>query len=75
MKSAHLAAEPHLTRWGDRLDTSASDLDSIAGSARWSSDSPRSRALVQSTYAHLAAGTPLWLQGGEFVLADGPITL
>jgi len=75
MKSAHLAAEPHLARWLDRLDTSASDVGTIAGSARWSSDSARSRALVQSTYGHLAVGTPLWLQDGEFVLADGPIAV
>ncbi len=75
MKSAHLAAKPHLDRWRDRMDSSLSDLTSIAESARWVSDPSRSRALVTSTYGHLAAGTPLWVEGVEFVAAEGPIAV
>lgn len=74
MKSAHLAAEPHVHRWRDRLETAPADLASIATTARWVSDPARSRALIRSTYGHLAAGTPLWVRGSEFAEASGPIS-
>ena len=65
-KSDHLVATAHLTRWQTRLDVRGADLAHIAASTGWGSDLTRSRALVTDTYAHLAAGTPLWVQGSEF---------
>jgi hypothetical protein len=29
--------------------------------------------LVQSTYEHLAPGTPLWIQGNQFMESAGPL--
>ena len=51
------------------------ELIAIAEDSRWISDRERSAALVTSTYQHIAAGTPLWSRGREFVLASGPIDI
>jgi len=72
-KSDHLVAATHLDRWLTRLETHAATLADVAVRARWSSDHRRSTALVRSTYAHVAAGTPLWRHGTDFDLAAGPI--
>ena len=72
-KSDHLAAGEHLTRWRDRVDARAADLAGIAERHRWLSDHQRTTALVQTTYSHVSAGTPLWRHGREFVIAAGPI--
>lgn len=74
-KSDHLAAGEHLGRWSDRVTRHADDLSELADRSSWMSDSGRSLGLVTSTYAHLAAGTPLWLRGREFVEAPGPLTI
>ncbi|MTA11300.1 MAG: hypothetical protein F2534_01735 [Actinobacteria bacterium] len=71
-KSDHLAATAHLQRWRQRLELHQLDLAEIAGEARWTSSLDRSRALVQTTYQHLASGTPLWLRGHDFEFASGP---
>lgn len=71
-KSDHLAATCHLQRWRQRLDLHHLDLAELAGEARWTSSRDRSSALAQTTYGHLAPGTPLWLQGQAFEFATGP---
>ena len=42
----------------------------LADSVRWETDPRRSVALMRSTYAHLPAGTPLWLRADEFTDDD-----
>ncbi len=71
-KSDHLAGTAHLQRWRARLDNRPGELATIADAARWSSAPARSRALAQTTYQHLAPGTPLWVRGKDFELASGP---
>ena len=71
-KSDHVAATAHLARWRLRLETAAGPLRDVAERHRWPTDPTRTWALTQSTYTHLAPGTPLWLHGREFELADGP---
>jgi hypothetical protein len=72
-KRDHLVAPRHLTGWRDHIDTNAGHLAASAISIRWPSDPNRSVALVRSTYAHVATGTPLWRHGVDFELASGPI--
>ncbi|MGE0306862.1 MAG: HNH endonuclease [Acidimicrobiia bacterium] len=72
-KSDHLAATEHLVRWRVRLEMRSADLSTIAHDHRWLSSPDRSGALVQTTYAHVALGTPLWLRGKEFEIASGPM--
>jgi 5-methylcytosine-specific restriction endonuclease McrA len=72
-KSDHLAAPMHLDRWVDRCLARERDLRGLADETRWRSDSTRSRALVRSTYGHVAPGTPLWVGGKDFVEAEGPV--
>jgi 5-methylcytosine-specific restriction endonuclease McrA len=71
-KSDHLAALEHIDQWADRSRHQSGLLAAIAGDARWPSDARRSAALVRSTYGHIAAGTPLWVVGNDFVEAAGP---
>lgn len=71
-KSNHLAATEHLARWRARLLTATPDLAAIALATNWPSDANRTGALVQTTYSHMVAGTPLWRLGKEFELATGP---
>jgi hypothetical protein len=72
-KSDHLAAAGHLARLRDRRDRHAEDLVQLGVDARWTSDPQRTNGLITSTYAHVAAGTPLWVHGSGFDLATGPI--
>lgn len=72
-KSDHLAAVGHLARLEDRRDRRADDLVQLGVDARWTSDPQRTNGLITSTYAHVAAGTPLWVHGSRFDLATGPI--
>jgi hypothetical protein len=74
-KSDHLAGPVHLRSWMQRLERRAADLGELADATRWMSDPGRSRALVQSTYEHLAPGTPLWIHGAAFMEAAGPLAL
>jgi hypothetical protein len=74
-KSDHLVTVEHLYHWMKHRETYAAQLAASAVAARWSSDPGRSLALVRSTYAHLARGTPLWRHGEQFDLADGPISV
>jgi hypothetical protein len=71
-KSDHLPWSSHVDRWVDRLRSDRDTLAGIAGASGWTSDLQRSRALVRTTYLHVARGTPLWVRGKEFVEADGP---
>ena len=71
-KSDHLAATAHLTRWRLRIETLSPSLADLAAHHRWPSDKDRTWALAQSTYAHIAPGTPLWVRGNSFELAPGP---
>lgn len=71
-KSDHLVAPAHLARWMERV-AMAADLAAIARECRWESEPGRTRALVRTTYGHLAAGTPLWVRAKEFVEAPGPL--
>ncbi len=71
-KSDHLAATGHLTRWRNRLADHGNELTDIAVRCSWTSSPQRSAALAQTTYRHLAAGTPLWLHDREFEFATGP---
>jgi hypothetical protein len=72
-KSDHLAATTHLARWRLRLETTKHDLASAAEHHRWPSSPDRTWALVKSQYTHIAKGTPLWLHGRDFEIAEGPI--
>jgi hypothetical protein len=74
-KSDHLVAAQHLDHWADHVRSYAARLAASATAARWSSNPTRSLALVRSTYAHVAPGTPLWRHGADFDLAMGPIQL
>ena len=74
-KSDHLAAADHLNRWAVRMDRHADDLTQLGADARWTSDPARTRGLIANTYAHIAAGTPLWIHGSRFELATAPIHL
>jgi 5-methylcytosine-specific restriction endonuclease McrA len=74
-KSDHLGAVAHLDRWAARLDENSSDLSDIASLAGWRSDLLRSRALVDTTYSHLAPGTPLWVHDATFEIAAGPVNV
>lgn len=69
-KRDYLPALAHVERWADRLTHHGSDLATIGSTASWESDAHRSLALVRSCYAHLPAGTPLWLQGDRFTDDD-----
>ena len=72
LKSNHLAATEHLVRWRTRLTLKVEQLHDIAARTDWPSNLDRTRSLVQTTYSHMVAGTPLWLRGNEFELATGP---
>ncbi len=72
-KSDHLCSRRHLDRWLGRLTNGQATLAEIAQTTRWPSDPKRSISLVKSTYEHIAAGTPLWVLGKDFVEADGPL--
>jgi 5-methylcytosine-specific restriction endonuclease McrA len=72
-KSDHLAAPEHLDRWADRSQRHGHDLIDLARAARWPTEPGRSVALVRSTYGHVPAGTPLWVQERTFLPATGPI--
>jgi hypothetical protein len=74
-KSDHLAVSRHVERWANRIRQYGASLAEIAASTRWPSDRERSVALVRSTYLHLAAGTPLWVLGKEFIEAEGPLDI
>ena len=69
-KHDYVPALVHVDRWAHRLVAHADDLAAIAASARWESDPARSLALMRSCYAHLPAGTPLWLAADEFTVDD-----
>jgi hypothetical protein len=71
-KSDHLAATEHLVRWRARLDAVGEELGSLADSIGWPSNRERTWALAQTTYTHVAAGTPLWVRAREFEIATGP---
>ncbi len=70
MKSDHLAAATHLQRWWERSRRCSADLRDLAGATSWTSDAPRSIALVRSTYLHLPPSAPLWRAADEFDDAD-----
>lgn len=72
-KSDHLAASEHLVRWRLRVETSPADLKAMALEHRWPTSPTRTRGLVQSTYSHVANGTPLWIRDREFEIAIGPL--
>lgn len=74
-KSDHLAAGEHLRRWVAHVDAHAGDLEELARRSRSLSDPDRTRGLVTSTYGHIAAATPLWVEGSTFELAAGPIRI
>jgi 5-methylcytosine-specific restriction endonuclease McrA len=74
-KKDHLADTSHARRWRTHVTRHADDLAGIARDARWSSDPSRSVGYAVSTYGRIAAGTPLWRAGREFVLAEGPVAL
>jgi hypothetical protein len=69
-KRDYLAALPHVDRWARRLVAEQSQLADLADSSQWESDPGRSLALGRSSYAHLPAGTPLWLRHDEFTDDD-----
>lgn len=72
-KSDYLAATEHLVRWRLRLETRTDDLTAIGSRHRLLTSADRTRALVFTTYSHIAPGTPLWLRGKEFEFATGPL--
>lgn len=74
-KSDHLAGPAHVERWLTRHRDRSIELAELAGRTRWLSDRARTGALLRSTYRNLAPGTPLWVEGREFVDAGGPIDL
>jgi hypothetical protein len=74
-KSNHLASRDHTDRWRRHVNMHSSALREIALAAGWHSEPERSIALVRTTYAHVAAGTPLWRHATEFDLAIGPIEI
>jgi hypothetical protein len=62
-------------RWVTHVDTNAEDLEELARRSRTVSDPDRTRGVAASTYGHIAANTPLWVEGSSFELADGPILI
>lgn len=74
-KSDHLAADEHVQRWAAQLPRIAGDLSEIAQQHRWPSAIDRTVGLVTNTYGHLAAETPLWVQGKAFERSSGPINV
>lgn len=72
-KSDHLAATEHLVRWRLRVETRAADLAALAKTSHWLTSPDRARALVHTTYSHVASGTPLWIRGKSFEIAGGPL--
>jgi hypothetical protein len=72
-KSDHLAAPKHLSRWSAHIASHGPALAAIAADCRWPADLGRTAAYVTSTYLHVAPGTPLWVSGKEFVVAEGPV--
>lgn len=74
-KSDHLVVRTHLDRWQTNVEAHQSELVDIASSNRWPTDPRRTRALVSTTYGHVAMGTPLWVHGAEFETASGPLFL
>ena len=73
-KSDYLAAMVHTDRWATRLDLQRGELADLARSARWETDATRSLALARTSYAHLPAGTPLWL-GPDSFTEDDPVDI
>ena len=74
-KSDHLVVRAHLDRWLTRTEAHEPDLVEIASSSGWRSDPTRTRALLPTTYSHVAPGTPLWERGANFEIATGSIFL
>jgi hypothetical protein len=74
-KSDHLVVRAHLDRWQNHAEVHQAELVDIASSSGWPTDPSRTLALVTTTYAHLAAGTPLWIHGADFEKATGPVFL
>jgi hypothetical protein len=70
-KREHLPALVHVDRWAHRLVARTRNLADLADAARWETDPQRSIALMRSTYAHLPAGTPLWLRD-DLLTDDDP---
>jgi hypothetical protein len=72
-KSDHLAASGHVGRWASRFEARGADLVQLAHGNDWPSDPGRTAGLITTTYAHVAPGTPLWVEGTTFEQAPGPI--
>jgi hypothetical protein len=64
-----------LRQWIAHVDDHARDLEELAHRSRSVSDPDRTRGLITSTYGHIAAATPLWVEGSTFELASGPIRI
>jgi hypothetical protein len=69
-KRDYLPALQLVDKWARRMVASRVELTAIAARSRWESDPIRSLALARSCYAHLPAGTPLWLQADQFTDDD-----
>jgi hypothetical protein len=69
-KRDYLPALPLVDRWARRMVVDRIELRAIAGRAKWESDPLRSLSLARSCYAHVPAGTPLWLAVDDFTDDD-----
>lgn len=69
-KRDFLPALAHVERWADRLRAQGGVLAALGTSLRWDTEPARSLALARSAYAHLPAGTPLWLLDDRFTDDD-----
>lgn len=74
-KSDHFAAETHVQKWSNRVLKERHELEQIAVEAGWPSAWQRTTGLVVNSYRTLVPGTPLWVLGGSFEQALGPLDL
>lgn len=66
-KRDFLAAAEHVERLVARNEGAGTELEAIAGEARWTRDAERSRSVRRALYVRLPVTARVWLRGQELV--------
>jgi hypothetical protein len=65
-----MAATPHLSRWIQRNQTRAADLEGIASDRTRPRHPERTMGAARATYLWLPQGTNLWLRDWDYELLE-----